>query len=75
MGNTKKQHGYEMFLYRIRGYVKNVNKSGSKTIFNIEPSSLHISGMQGKDNTYIINTQDRLLLLKDFIKLHQTIQK
>ena len=45
MGNTK-QHGYEMFLYRIRGYVKNVKKSGSQTIFNIEPSSLHISGMQ-----------------------------
>ena len=44
MGDTK-QHGYEMFLYRIRGYVKNLNKSGSQTIFNIEPSSIHISDM------------------------------
>ena len=63
--STQNKHGYEMFLYRIRGYVKNVNKSGSQTIFNIEPSSLHASDMQigGVTHSAITLIGHRLILV------------
>lgn len=40
-----KKHGYEMFLYRTCGCVKNVNKVGNQVVFNIEPSFPYISDM------------------------------
>ena len=36
---THNKHGYESFLYRIHGYIENLNVADGT--FNIEPISLH----------------------------------
>lgn len=43
--DKNKQCGYEMFLYTVRGHIKNVNQGDVHSSFNIEPSVPHISDM------------------------------
>ena len=45
--STHNKHGYESFLYRIRGYIKNLNIEDGT--FNIEPISLHDHYMNVSD--------------------------
>lgn len=44
-GKVGGSHGYEMFLYTVRGHVINVNQMAGMTSFNIEPSVPHVSDM------------------------------
>ena len=41
--NVNRKHCYEMFLYRVRGHVKNVNQVRTQTSFNVEPIPPHAS--------------------------------
>ena len=40
---VNRKHGYEMFLYTVRGYVKNVNRRSTQISFNVEPTIPHVS--------------------------------
>lgn len=40
---VNRKHGYEMFVYTVRGYVKNVNRQGTQISFNVEPTIPHVS--------------------------------
>lgn len=39
--NVNSKHGYEMFLYTVRGFVKNVNRKSAQIVFNVEPTIPH----------------------------------
>lgn len=39
---VNRKHGYEMFLYTVRGYVKNVNRRSTQISFNVEPTIPHV---------------------------------